>query len=89
MPTEYETDPRFVYLYSDRPIYRPGQTVNFKAVLREKDNGRYTPLDLGQVNVRVMPPYDPTQAEQQPLIALDLPVSAYGAASGSFAIVMS
>ena len=84
MPAEYEFDPRFVYLYSDRPIYRPGQTVNFKAVLREKDNGRYTPLDLSEINARVMPPYDPTQAEQQPLIALDLPVSAYGAASGSF-----
>ncbi len=84
MPFDYQPDPRFVYLYTDRLIYRPGQTVNFKAVLREKDNGRYSALDLSAVDVRVMPPYDPTMAEQQPLTTLNLPVSGYGAVSGSF-----
>lgn len=26
------------YLYTDRPIYRPGQVVYFKGVLRSEDN---------------------------------------------------
>ncbi|HEX7976139.1 MAG TPA: Ig-like domain-containing protein, partial [Anaerolineales bacterium] len=29
------------YLYTDRPIYRPGQTVYFRAVVRQAYNGRY------------------------------------------------
>ena len=53
-------------------------------MLRNKDNGRYSSLDLGDVSVRIMPPYDPTQAEQQPLTTLRLPVSLYGTADGSY-----
>ncbi len=30
------------YLYTDRPIYRPGETVNFKGVVRKDDDARYT-----------------------------------------------
>lgn len=30
-----------VYLYTDRPIYRPGHTVYFKGILREPDEARY------------------------------------------------
>ncbi len=30
------------YIYTDRPAYRPGQTVNIKAILRETKNGSYT-----------------------------------------------
>ena len=33
--------PLFSYLYTDRPIYRPGDTVYFKGILRESDYGRY------------------------------------------------
>ncbi len=32
-----------LYLYTDRPIYRPGQTVYFRAIVRNAYNGRYTP----------------------------------------------
>ncbi len=31
----------FSYLYTDRPIYRPGDIVYFKGILRENDFGRY------------------------------------------------
>ena len=39
------------YLYTDRPIYRPGETVYFKGVVRKDDDARYslppaTPLRL-------------------------------------------
>ena len=33
--------PQFSYLYTDRPIYRPGDTVYFKGIVRESDFGRY------------------------------------------------
>jgi uncharacterized protein YfaS (alpha-2-macroglobulin family) len=82
----YESDPlrQMVYLYTDRPIYRPGQTVHFKAVLRAKDNGRYSPLDLSDLKVQILPPYDVTLAEQKPLTELSLAVTGYGSASGDF-----
>ncbi len=31
------------YIYTDRPIYRPGDKVYFKAILRNFENGRYRP----------------------------------------------
>ncbi len=30
------------YLYTDRPIYRPGQTVYFKGILRADDDANYS-----------------------------------------------
>ncbi|MHC4778959.1 MAG: MG2 domain-containing protein, partial [Planctomycetota bacterium] len=41
-----------VYAYTDRPVYRPKQTVNFKALLRMKRGGDYTNFD--DVNVHVL-----------------------------------
>jgi uncharacterized protein YfaS (alpha-2-macroglobulin family) len=35
------------YLYTDRQIYRPGQTVYFKGILREEHDARYSPLPEG------------------------------------------
>ena len=31
----------FVYLYTDRPIYRPGDTVYYKGIVRRAQDGRY------------------------------------------------
>ena len=28
------------YIYTDRPVYRPGHTVHFKGVLRQRDGRR-------------------------------------------------
>ncbi len=44
------------YLYTDRPIYRPGQTVYFKGIVRADDDARYTvPKDF-RVQVRISDP---------------------------------
>lgn len=43
------------YIYTERPIYRPGQTVNFKAVLRKDNDVKYQILPAGtpvKVNIR-------------------------------------
>ncbi|MEZ4708504.1 MAG: MG2 domain-containing protein [Caldilineaceae bacterium] len=34
-----------VYLHTDRPIYRPGHTVNYAAILRRNDGSQYLPVD--------------------------------------------
>jgi uncharacterized protein YfaS (alpha-2-macroglobulin family) len=41
------------YLYTDRPIYRPGQTVYFKGVVREPDEARYRLASMEEVEVTV------------------------------------
>ncbi len=35
------------HLYTDRPIYQPGQTVHFKAIVRGEDDAVLQPLDAG------------------------------------------
>jgi len=53
------------YLYTDRPIYRPGQTIDFRGVVRQAFNGRYSlpefssiSLDLHDNNGRVIQTFD-------------------------------
>ena len=31
-----------VFVYTDQPVYRPGNTINFRAMIREIEDGRYT-----------------------------------------------
>ena len=69
-----------VYLYSDRPIYRPGQTIYFRAVARQANNGRYTLLDQGTLPLALTGP----SGEQ--LATFDLPLTAFGSAHGEFTL---
>lgn len=70
----------FVYLYTDRPIYRPGQTVYFRAVLREAFNGRYSLSELASLPISVF------GAEGRELLTMDLPLTAFGSAHGEFSL---
>ncbi len=50
----YENGPRS-YVITDRPVYRPGSTVKFRAWIRQRQNGRYLdPQAHDQVNVQVL-----------------------------------
>ncbi|NLT42746.1 MAG: hypothetical protein GXX93_08745 [Anaerolineae bacterium] len=41
------SSPYAVHIYTDRPMYRPGQTVYFKGIVRSDDDARYSvPTDL-------------------------------------------
>ena len=42
-----------VHIYTDRPIYRPGQTVYFKGAVRTEDDVNFGLPDLRQVHVTV------------------------------------
>jgi uncharacterized protein YfaS (alpha-2-macroglobulin family) len=41
------------YIYTDRPIYRPGDEVYFKVAIFSRDNGLPTTSELGQITVTV------------------------------------
>jgi uncharacterized protein YfaS (alpha-2-macroglobulin family) len=66
------------YLYTDRPLYRPGQPVYFRGVVRAKDDVRYPLPDFATVPVRI---YD---SEGQILFEDDLPLTPFGTFSGQF-----
>jgi len=42
-----------IYLYTDRPVYRPGQEVFFKGIARRKEGFRYAVNEYKPVNVTV------------------------------------
>ncbi len=46
------------YIYTDKPIYRPGHTVNIKAILRWRSGDTLAPFDAKQVEVSVSDPND-------------------------------
>lgn len=66
------------YLYSDRPIYRPGQTVYFRGVVRQAFDGRYELPEFPSITL------DLADWEGRILQTFDLPLSPYGAFNGQF-----
>ncbi len=53
------------HIYTDRPIYRPGQAINFKGVIRAEDDVNFKRPDLGQVHVTVRNPNGEAILDQQ------------------------
>ena len=80
IPSSSESPGLKVYFYTDRPIYRPGQTVNFRAVARKAFNGRYSPPDIASLPLMV------TGNEGQILTELDLPLTSFGTTHGEFSL---
>ncbi len=77
-PIDYTPPHLEAYLYTDRPIYRPGQTVFFRAIARQAYNGRYDIPDQSSLLVKLFNPLGEEMA------AFDLPLSVYGTAHGSY-----
>ena len=50
----YNADaPTFAYLYTDRPIYRPGDTIYYKGIVRDNDYGRYHPPTAQSIRINL------------------------------------
>lgn len=67
-----------IYMYTDRPMYRPGQTVYFRGVVRQAFNGRYElpPVNDVPITLRDM---NGTQ-----LLSINAQLSPYGTFSGEY-----
>ena len=77
----YGSPPRVVAVYTDRPIYRPGQTVHFKGVVRNEDDVRFSLPDGGaQIDVIVR------NQNGEEIYRERLPLSALGTFDGDIAL---
>jgi uncharacterized protein YfaS (alpha-2-macroglobulin family) len=70
------------YLYTDRPIYRPGETVYFRGVLRDRHDMDFSVPQENTVHVRVQHPWQTDQVYAE----MDLPVTEFGSFSGEYSI---
>jgi uncharacterized protein YfaS (alpha-2-macroglobulin family) len=66
------------YIYTDKPIYRPGHVVHVKAIVRWRERDRVVPFDRPQVELSIVDPDDKVLARQE------LKVDAFGAVATSF-----
>jgi uncharacterized protein YfaS (alpha-2-macroglobulin family) len=79
MPTERYLEPFSAYLFTERPIYRPGQTVYFKGILRNDDDAHYSlPTEGDEMHVIIEDPQGTKVFED------DLPISDMGTLDGEF-----
>ncbi|MGC8883195.1 MAG: alpha-2-macroglobulin family protein [Bryobacteraceae bacterium] len=65
-------------IHTDRPVYRPGQKVRFRAILREDRGGEYALPAMRSARVRV------DDAEGNALFQKTLSLTQYGTLSGEF-----
>lgn len=80
-PDEFNPQRYRVYLYTDRPIYRPGQTVNFKGAIRTERDARFSlPVNITRVPIAV------TSDRGARVVSTTVQVTANGTFHGSFAL---
>lgn len=81
LSTDFAPRPYRVYLHTDRPIYRPGQPVYFRGIVRLEDDAHYRlPSDLDTVSVTI---YDD---QGQKVYTDTLPLSDLGTFDGEFTL---
>jgi uncharacterized protein YfaS (alpha-2-macroglobulin family) len=68
------------YLYTDKSIYRPGQTLHMKGIVRWREQDALRPFDAATVEVVASDPNDKVLVRRQ------MPVDAFGAVALSFPI---
>jgi len=69
------------FIFTDRPIYKPGDTINFKTILRDDDDARYT-IPQGEAVVKI---YNGSSGENdKPVFEKSYPISADGTINGQY-----
>ncbi|MDX1377341.1 MAG: Ig-like domain-containing protein, partial [Anaerolineales bacterium] len=67
-----------VYMYTDRPIYRPGQTVYYRGVVREAFNGRYELPVINSIPITL------TDGSYTQIADINAQLSPFGTFNGQF-----
>ena len=80
-PGHYALPAFQTYLYMDRPVYRPGQPVYFRGIVRRKDDVVYMPPPFETVQATLRNWYQGDAVEKRVLN-----VSEYGSFHGEFEI---
>ena len=81
------------YVFTDKPIYRPGHTVHLKALLRWRTRGALMPFDAADVEVRISDVTDKVIYRQRKKvdafggISADVPLAS-GVALGDYSIAV-
>lgn len=73
-----EEKPYQVYLYTDRPIYRPGQTVHFRGTVRAVTRGEYSLPKNKEVHIQIKTRGDTVIYDER------LPLNEWGSFAGDF-----
>lgn len=82
--TDYP-DTQLAYTYTDRPIYRPGQTVYFRSTLRDFFNDSYTLPEATSVRVKAFNSgYESSEVDV--FFDQTLKLSPYGSVNGEFTL---
>ncbi len=69
------------YLFTDRPIYKPGDKISFKSVLRDDDDARYT-IPTGQATITLSKGYE----NKTVLFEKSYPISKSGTVNGDYTL---
>lgn len=72
------------FIFTDRPLYKPGDTVYYKAVLRDDDDVRFT-IPSGMANVKIYTDNN----EKDIVLEQKVPISSDGTLSGEYKIPLS
>jgi alpha-2-macroglobulin len=75
---EYFPEQYRLYLYTDRPVYRPDQPVYFRGIVRLRDDVTYTPPDLTEIPVIIVNDEGAIVYEET------LPITPFGTFSSTF-----
>lgn len=80
--TDYQNRVQYKqYMVFDRPIYRPGQKVYFKGVIRKDNDGAYETVGAGEkITIKV------TDERNRDVYSTSLPLTSFGSYSGEFDI---
>lgn len=83
VPVRSSIDPWFAHLHTDRPLYRPGQMVFYKGIVRAEDDARYS---VNDALLGLKPTLQVFSPQGQTIVSRTVTLNASGAFSGELAL---